>query len=110
MKFAFATILIFSLLGVAVLGFLAMNHGEGHSGCIAAAANGLDCVQETRSFSLAVLFGLALFALVLLFSFGFKAPSPALYLKWRNFQILFLPQKSLLIRWLALHENSPSFS
>ena len=123
MKSAFATFLIFSLLGVAVLGFLAMNHGEGHSGCIAAAANGVDCARVTgraglfsfhsdafRNFSLAVLFGFALFVLALLFSFDFKMPFPALYLKWYNPPVLSLPQKSLLISWLALHENSPSFS
>ncbi len=122
MKSAFAIFLIFSLLGVAVLGFLAMNHGEGHSGCIAATANGVDCARETgraglfsfhsdafRSFSLAVLFGLALFISLIFFSFNFKIQLPALY-KWRNHQILSLPQKSRLIRWLALHENSPNFS
>ncbi|OGF58954.1 hypothetical protein A3B05_03250 [Candidatus Giovannonibacteria bacterium RIFCSPLOWO2_01_FULL_43_160] len=123
MKSAFATFLIFSLLGVAVLGFLAMNHGDGHSGCIAAVANGVDCAREIgrvglfsfhsdafRSFSLATLLGLTLFVLALLFSFNFKMPLPALYLKWHNPKTLSLPQKSLLIRWLALHENSPSFS
>ena len=119
MKSASAAFLIFSLLGVAVLGFLAMNHSGDHGGCIAAAANGADCARETgraglfnfhsdafRSFSLAVLFGFALLALTLLFGLSFKTPSPALYLKWRKFQILFPLQKSPAICWLALHENS----
>lgn len=119
MKSAFATFLIFSLLGVAVLGFLAMNHGDGHSGCIAAVANGVDCARETsraglfsfhsdafRSFSLAVLFGFALFALVSLFNFGLKIPLPALYPKRHKSEVLFLPQKNLFIHWLALLENS----
>ncbi|MDP3934639.1 MAG: hypothetical protein Q8Q46_00210 [Candidatus Giovannonibacteria bacterium] len=123
MKSAFATFLIFSLLGVAVLGFLAMNHGDGHGGCIAAAANGVDCSRETgraglfsfhsdafRSFSLAVLFGFSLLALALLFNFSFKIISPAVYQEQPKPQILFSPQKIRLIRWLALHENSPSFS
>jgi len=123
MKSAFATFLIFSLLGVAVLGFLAMNHGDGHNGCIAATANGVDCAREIgraglfsfhsdafRGFSLAVLFGFALLALALLFNFSFKIISSAQHKERLKPRILFLPQKNRFIRWLSLHENSPSFS
>jgi hypothetical protein len=136
MKSLFAIILLASFTGIAVFGVFGMNHGEAHdmdsNNCIAATARGLDCPKEAdpidfasfhidayRGFSLAtfgesILSGLLLaFAPLLfiglaLFSHHlFKPPQLAFY-RYRFSDSFSPPQKQQLIRWLALHENSPA--
>ncbi len=139
MKSAFATLLIFSFMSIAVFGVFAMSHGTGHesgsNGCIGAMAQGTDCPKEEntlvflafhlnafRSFSTAVfsqnilsLFFLAASLLLLARTAMGKlfAESVSLDCRSRLRQFFepsgthFQPQ---IIRWLALHENSPATS
>lgn len=138
MKVALTTFLITGFIGIAVFGVFAMDHGsdQGHSGCIAATAQGADCPKEEnslsflnfhldafRSFSMAT-FGenlasafLLLIALVLIAAFGVIAGiSPArsaLATNYRRRQFLeshSFPSQRELTHWLALHENSPATS
>ena len=131
MKALFTTFLVVSFVGIAVFGALAMNHGAGHEafGCIAAAANAVDCPEGANLFSLATfhfdafknfsnaIFGenvlnLLLLALALVFvlavtvfSSFFITPQP---LRRLERTLGFFPQKQELIHWLSLHENSPT--
>ena len=136
MKLVLTTLLILGLLGIAVFGVFAMNHGSGygHNGCIAATLQGADCPKGEnalsfltfhlgafQSFSTAI-FGqtiLSLFLLVasllllarIVLSTLYITPEPSdLHSRFRHF--LELPASSFqkrIIRWLALHENSPAF-
>ena len=50
MKSGFVIVIILSFLGVAVFGMFSMNHDKSlHGGCIAAAANGTPCPEESNT-------------------------------------------------------------
>ena len=136
MKFLLTILLISSFAGIAVFGVFGMNHGQAHdmepNNCIAATAKGMDCPKEAgpidfaafhidafRGFSLATFGESVMSALLLAFasllfiglaffsSHLFKLPQPAFY-RHRFRDAFSPPQKQELIRWLALHENSPA--
>jgi len=127
-----------SVLSIAVFGFAAMAHGEGHSHeCLGATAAGEPCPTEgnalpfatfhlniLRSFSTGVFDGtasaaalslLSVFA-ILLFAAVFLDLSPPPELSFvSTFRPLrredfVSPSTRRVSRWLSLHENSPSDS
>jgi len=130
------TIIIFSIIGIAVFGVFNMNHRQAHGmnqgNCIAATAKGMDCPKEADSidfaafhidaykgFSLAIFGKSAMSMLLLAFSSWlfvglalfsphlFNPPQLAFY-RYRFRDSFFPPQKQQITRWLALHENSPA--
>jgi hypothetical protein len=133
MKSFLTILLVTSYIGVAVFGFLGMHHkgAHGDGGCIASTARGMDCPKEAgpidletfhldafKSFSLAT-FGeniastlslafASLFFLCLVFPAAFFRPLQFVFYRQR-FRGSFSRERQALIRWLALHENSPSF-
>lgn len=133
MKTALAIGIMFSFIGIAVLGFTAMSHESNHGyGCIATTAQGLNCSNEsgimnTASFhsgafkrfstallgqsTAALLFALFLLAtgigISLTSSCALKPSYPRVYERSLCLSF-FSPSKTELIHWLALHENSPS--
>ncbi|OGY68027.1 MAG: hypothetical protein A3H63_01665 [Candidatus Harrisonbacteria bacterium RIFCSPLOWO2_02_FULL_45_10c] len=135
MKSALTIILIFSFVGIAVFGFSAMNHGSGHTGCIAATSRLIDCpanasgildfiafhLNAFQNFSVAVisdnLLTAFLFFAAFLFAIALRPAnsklSPAFLNPGANWRIKYKepfanPLKSQLTHWLILHENSPS--
>ncbi|OGY68770.1 MAG: hypothetical protein A2214_01115 [Candidatus Harrisonbacteria bacterium RIFOXYA1_FULL_48_8] len=119
MKIALAILLAISFVGIASFSVFTMSHGAEHNGigCVAAAAQGIDCPKAGSLFSFlaihlnafhivsaAVFFVLAI-GLGIVWKFQFSPPfvqSVALrYFSKRLFQ-------QRLTRWLALHENSPA--
>src|SRR3989338_4287108 len=135
MRFLLTILLISSFAGIAVFGVFGMNHGQAHdmelNNCIAATAKGMDCPKEAdpinfatfhldayRGFSLATFGESVMSALLLAFAsllfIGlaflsislFRQPQLAFY-RYRFRNAFSPPQKQELIRWLALHENSP---
>lgn len=134
MKLVFATFLLSGFLAISVFGFLAINHGDKHNVCIAAIAGKMPCLAKEgllslinfhlnalKSFSMAVfdlaqitmfnvsfLF-LSLVFLGLFFVFRFVPALPKFISS--GFDISKLPNlfKRDFIRWLSLHENSPTF-
>lgn len=124
-----------SFIGLAVFGFIGMNHGSGHgyNGCIAVMAKGVSCPEETnslsflnfhvnafKSFSTAVFGGNALAALLFLAGLGlligsrvaadiFSAPPRLIeYSRYKHFLESFSPPRQKEFHWLALRENSPT--
>ncbi len=131
MKRAFAILLTISISVIAVFGAFAMQHASeyGHVGCLAAAAPAPACpvgdvvtiflfhVEILKGLSLAIASGyMALTILSLLFIIAFVlARERARPLLARQCAVpLFLDKIFLsaapFMRWLALHENSPSFA
>lgn len=133
MKTALAIGIMFSFIGIAVLGFTAMNHENSHGyGCIATTAQGINCSNESgimnlvsfhsgvfKGFSTALLgqsTAILLFTLFLLATgIGIAStsscalmPSPPHAHEKLLCLSFFSPSKTELIHWLALHENSPS--
>ena len=135
MKSALTIILILSFVGITVFGFSAMNHGNGHGGCIAATSRLIDCpanasgildfiafhLNAFQNFSAAVMNDNILVAFLLLTAFLFAITSGYIDDKFfpefsnpnssrrRKYEKSFAnPLKSQIIRWLTLHENSPS--
>ncbi len=132
----FSFILIVSFIGIAVFGFLGMqHHGIGHEdrGCIATVFRGADCADGMtvfdfasfhldifKSFSTATVnesatgFSLLLITLVFLIGSAVTFDRGAVFypvssLSYaRSPAILFFPLRRILTRWLALHENSPA--
>ncbi|HBT81437.1 hypothetical protein A2757_02525 [Candidatus Giovannonibacteria bacterium RIFCSPHIGHO2_01_FULL_48_47] len=126
MRSIFASWLILSFVAVAVFGFAAMNHGNGQDhGCLAAAAQRIDCpygvntlnfisfhLDALKSFST----GLTLVTLILLAIGLWIAPGGFRALTGPNpnsrprhpYELFSPPLKTELLRWLALHENSPA--
>ena len=130
--------LILSFLGIAVFGFLAINHGNEHehTGCIVTTAKGVDCPFSANTFLFAVFhldtlksFSTATFnynyfnsiilltLLVLLLGWisHFRTKSDLLTLASAQYRLskkefYFSPFQQNLIGWLALHENSPTVS
>lgn len=135
MKFLITAIVILSFLGIAVFGVFAMNHGGEHGyGCIAATAQGVArCPNQAdplafltfhidafKSFSTAIVGSslasmlLVALALVLVSSLAwfFRNTIPAFSslqaYRRKQRESFALPSERQLIRWLALHENSPA--
>lgn len=132
MKYFITSLLIFSFLGVAVFGVLAMGHGKA-GGCLAMTANGGFCPRVSnllelvsfysgtfKGFSKAVfgqqaLVALLIFAFLILTKFikDTLAEKSDIVFVLRFLQNR-LPEKTgflrkkEFIRWLALHENSPA--
>ena len=131
-----SVLLLTSFIGIAVFGVFGMSHGQAHdmdpNNCIAATAKGMDCPKEAdpvdfatfhidafkglslTTFGENVMSGLLLVFASLLFiglaffsSHLFKPPQPVFY-RYRFRDSFSPPQKRQLIRWLALHENSPA--
>ncbi|MBI5913578.1 hypothetical protein HY839_04035 [Candidatus Azambacteria bacterium] len=132
MKRVLATSLIVSIAVIALFGALAMQHASehGHVGCLAAASPAPACpasdviamflfhAEILKSLLLAVVTGYTALALLsLLFVIAFvlirERAGPAIISRYLTPLFLF-EELSLSIapftRWLALHENSPSFS
>ena len=138
MRITLTLFLITGFIGVAVFGVFAMNHGSehGHGGCIAATAQGIDCLKYEgvlsliafhldafRSFSTAT-FGdniahilLSLIALMSVIAIGIIARIHLSHLPratyYRHRQFLnsdYFPSQRKFIRWLAFRENSPSMA
>ena len=134
MKISLTTSLLVSFVAIAVFGILAMNleAAIGHVSCIAQTIQGAMCPESSgpfsfidfhlsafKSFSTAVFGGntpaLILATLFLLAAFAFPPPA---FLKTHSSFVTFHSQESSepilskkpFIHWLALHENSPSFT
>ncbi|MBI1975230.1 MAG: hypothetical protein HYS57_02640 [Parcubacteria group bacterium] len=138
MKAILLILAVGSFIALGVFGFVAMgeNDGLGHGRCVAAMARGIDCppgsnlvdvaafhLNAFRVFSNAVFgdyaLGAFLFSFVLVLSVAvihFLAGSvlvvPVNFLGGQRlrFSEILLPSTRALARWLALHENSPSFT
>ncbi len=136
MKSLFETILIASFIGIAVFGVFGMNHSQVHdmkpNNCIAAIVNGMDCQKEAnpidfasfhidayKGFSLATFeesamsYLLLAFASLLFIGLSFFSPfiskePPLAFYRYRFRNVFLPPQKQQLVRWLSLHENSPT--
>lgn len=124
--------LIISIAVIAFFGAFAMQHASkhGHVGCLAAAAPVEACpatdvvamflfhAEILKSLLLAVVSGYAAFALLpLLFvilSVRVRERTESLPTRRHNVPLFFFGELSFsqapFMRWLALHENSPSFS
>ena len=129
MRRTLSMLLIVGFVGVAVFGFVSMGHIDGRSydSCIAAAVQGIACVEESssylfhfgayKSFSTITLEGdsnlaleLALiFALAVYATYGVRVALPRLPMfRFVCFSRKVLPSHTVFTRLLALHENSPS--
>lgn len=138
MKAIFVIFIISGFIGVAVFGFLAINHNSGHEylGCIVVTAKGMNCPPKINSLLSAIFhldtlksFSIATFSpnhnyfnsLVLFIFFILLIGSGGAFMVGANPQTLatakynynfaknhFLPPKQDLAGWLALHENSPT--
>ena len=132
MKSPLAALLIGILVGISMLGFVGMIHGvQAHDGgCIAAMTQGMNCPIESnladylafhfdalKKFSTAIFSGIAaslliLSLLVIAVAFGIPPRNLVLpqfaYYRLRRTDPLAPPSRYELIRWLALHENSPA--
>lgn len=121
--------LIVSFIGIAVFGVFAMSHESGHSqGCIAAVARGADCPNNVlpfvafhfdtfKSFSNAIFGNLPALFLVSFLVVGIATriraaspPTPSYRHLRQIFSLLSLAFNRKIVRWFALHENSPTFS
>lgn len=132
MKSFLTCFIILGFASVAILSIFTMGYGEnGHRGCLAAAANGGNCPEETgflsflnfhfnafKSFSTAIFgdssFSLAFFfaALLILISNRLIADFPLVepeadYRQSRIPESIFTLKRDFA-GWLALHENSPA--
>ena len=136
MKSIGIVLLIAGFVGIAVFGFLAINHGNGHehAGCIATTAKGIDCPLGANTILFAIFhldiiksFSTAIFnydysgSLILLafiiflvgwitrFKIGFNLPRLAIVQYcYRSRETYFFSLRQNLTGWLALHENSPA--
>ena len=136
MKSIGIVLLIAGFVGIAVFGFLAINHGNGHehAGCIATTAKGIDCPLGANTILFAIFhldiiksFSTAIFnydysgSLILLafiiflvgwitrFKIGFDLPAlAAIQYRHCSKETYFFPLRQNLTGWLALHENSPA--
>lgn len=124
MKSAFAILALVSLTSVAVFGFITMNHeGEqGHGGCIAATARGVDCpavvgtlglaffhLDTFKGFSLGLVIAVLALALLFWFAQDFVYIFSEFYIGAARETFAFSSFRDFT-RWLALHENSPALA
>ena len=135
MKSLFATILLVSFVGVAAFGFVGMYHnnsGNHDNGCIWATSQGAGCPKQNNSIDYLTLhlnafkdfatvtFGhiaaslliLSLFVAVVVSGILLKNLAPSklslAYHRLKQSDSFRPPSQYKLIRWLSLHENSPS--
>jgi len=130
MKGLFTVSLISVFAAIAVFGVFMMDHGgQSHSGCIAATANGALCPEGNalasiafhlnafKNFSTAIFASsiAALFILALALAYFLRLPAGLCansFSEQRYFSNSFgeqvYPARKYILRWLALHENSPS--
>lgn len=131
MRLVFTSIVLASFIGLAVFGFMGMNHGnsDGHAGCLAASANGTTCpgflnilgianfhIDAFKTFSSVPFDGslTILFLLLLTACVGYRfliravPPNAFSFLRFRSRESSKDFLKKSFTRWLALHENSPS--
>src|SRR3989344_1462190 len=96
-------ILIFAFSAIAVFGFLAMNDGHSHSGCLAATASGGKCPVEN---AVAGGFHNKVFKSFLLdtLSESFR-PS---FFRHRNMDLRLAPAPRKVFHWSKIHQNSPN--
>src|SRR3989338_5421401 len=130
MKGVIPILLMVAFAGMAVFSIFLMvaDAMAGHDGCLAELANGGTCPSGNpfsylafhfdafKLFSTAIFTsGLVILFIVLAFSFGLPKltdPKTNASIYWRyskNLNFAAPPFKKQLIRWLALHKNSPSF-
>ncbi len=132
MRFFLPTVLIISFVSIAVFGFVAMNHrGGNHFGCVASTAKAINCSNRLdtlafisfhfgvlKSFSAATTASLTIAALLLISALAAVLITNLRANKILNFLAFklsiketdsYFAKKQQLIRWLAIHENSPSF-
>ena len=114
-----------SFVGMAVFGFagMASDPAGGHPNCLAVMIKGGNCpelnpfafsvfhIEALKTFSVAVLAAMALFFAVGLFNLFFVIPilpgqpnNPLSFI----FEKDYVGRDKWLMRWLSLHENSPS--
>ncbi len=126
MRTALAAILIVSFMGIAAFGIFMMSHEEHDGGCVAAAVNGKLCPKVSnildfsgfhldafRSFlSAAVVFMLtAVFGIIFANRSAPQTPVHKPIVRGEPFsEPQSFPLRRELWHWLALHEESPSFS
>ena len=132
MKFLFTIILIVSFIGIAAFGFFGMYDMQNHDGnCAFETFRGTDCPKQVNpidyfifhidafksfliaTFSNSFFTSLLLFALLMGVSFGILGGnlthSKLSFSYYRHKPELFKSSsKHKLLRWLSLHENSPS--
>lgn len=138
MKQLFVLLFAMNLWGIAMFGFLAVDHGvyQNHEGCIAATLKGMNCPDGSNSVSF-VAFHLGALKYFSTATFSGELTTMLIFFVFFISTIAFsLAKKSLLdfsslhfylpnqltresfiplscrrfIRWLALHENSPALS
>lgn len=109
MKSALTAFLILSFLGMAIFGFLAMNHDDGQKldNCLAAKTKGTDCVGAYKDFSLAILILFLLSGAFLILKANLFLP--VLKFSKNIFKSPFASFENKTIHWLSLLENSPNF-
>src|SRR3989344_2952363 len=124
MKSAFAILTLTSLIGVAVFGFMTMNHesGHGYERCIAATARGIDCPAASGKVSLVFFhldtfkgfsLGIVLAALALTLPFWFAKDFVYVFSEFRidaAREAFAFSSFRDFTHWLALHENSPALA
>lgn len=129
---SFAVLMMLSFVGIAVFGFLAMSHENSHGyGCIAATASGMNCLNDVTGIALlhigtfkgfsTALIGQPIVSLLALLVLALGA-GISLTSSWKPVPLCFFARKKLVsrspysplktefTRWIALHENSPSWS
>ena len=134
MKYLFAAILLVSFTGLAVFGIFGIHAGmQNHDGsCIAAKVQGTDCPTQSNPVNyltfhldafnnfLTAAFSDGATLLLILFLCAIGIISGALrgdvahpqfaYCRFKRSDSFTSPLQFGLIRWLALHENSPAIS
>jgi hypothetical protein len=132
MKSLFTTIILTSFIGIAVFGILGMHRGMKNNGtdCIAAVAQGMDCLKQSnpvdyiafhigafKNFLTASLSDTTTSLLILSLIVIGIAFVGALHKNLATMEFAyhrlkrpysFKPPQCERLRWLALHENSPS--
>ena len=131
MKTYISLLTIVAITSIAVFGFITMDHSGGtHGGCIATANSAVDCPNAFAKLSdfislhagafkvfTSAVFENNLLSMLLLFALGIVLIRLAVLLPNPQYQNinhvdnsnrLFSPSQQALIRWLSLHENSPT--
>ena len=127
MKMALAFLSIFIFTAITVFGLMAMDHGGGHYGCIAARVSGAICpdagplavigmhLKAFQNFSNAVfnpiftIFTLAVFVIFFSVFWLLQKNKPGLLVSFQeSFKRAVFSFAGQVIRWISLHENSPA--
>lgn len=130
MNYTLTLFAISSFVLIAVFGFLAMSHRQGHEGCIAITASGIDCPElgalgnavfhadvfkkfSTAIFSENISASLFFYFLLVAFFAGgissvlIREPAFAVSAKRARARFNLIPQ-SRFVSWLSFFENSPT--